>query len=127
MQTFTEKNAIAVEGITVEKSVEALKRACNVIIADDGRIIDICEKPSSPSSTYRGVGTYIFDPIVFEYIKKTPVGPPRGEKEITNTIKLMTETKKVYSTMIRGREININTLDDLVAATNLLLLEKKKQ
>jgi dTDP-glucose pyrophosphorylase len=125
VKTFWEKNALALEGITVENSIEALKRACNVVLDADERIIDICEKPKNPSSAYRGVGTYIFDPAVFEYIKQTPIGPPREEKEITNTIKLMTTTKKVYAALIKGIEININTLDDLIAATSLLLLHEK--
>jgi dTDP-glucose pyrophosphorylase len=125
VKVFWEKTALAAEGIVAESSIATLRRTCSVLIDNEERIIDIDEKPEKPKSIYRGIGTYVFDPIVFEYIEQTPVGPPRGEREITNTIKLMTETKRVYARMIKGIEINVNTLEDLINATNLMLLNQK--
>lgn len=127
IETFWKKKAIAVEGIVMEDDVDAIKRACEVTVDDNWRIIDIIEKPENPKSKFRGIGTYIFNPIVFEYIDRTPIGPPRGEKEITNTLRLMSESGKVYAEPIGGIEININTISDLIKATKYELrdLEEK--
>jgi dTDP-glucose pyrophosphorylase len=116
IEIFWKNQAIAVEGVVVEDDVDAVKRACEVIVDKDWKIIDIIEKPKNPKSKLRGIGTYIFDPVVFDYIERTPTGPPRGEKEITNTLRLMSKTGKVYAKPIGGIEININTLADLVKA-----------
>lgn len=127
MKTFWEKQAIAVEGVIFEDDTDAIKRACEVVVDDDWRIVQITEKPPDPKSSLRGVGTYIFAPIVFDYIDQTPSGPPRGEKEITNTLKLMIKTGKVYANPIGGIEVNVNTLTDLKKATKLLLFNQTQK
>ena len=118
---FWEKRAIAVEGVVVEKDNEILKQTCCVALNGDGRISGIQEKPIIPSSNVRGCGIYVFDPIVYEYIRRTPRTPPRYEKEITNTIKLMAMDGPVYGAFINGININVNTTEDLIKASKLLL------
>lgn len=127
LKVFWEKNALAAEGIVVEKSIQTLKRTCNIVIDDQRRIIDAIEKPEKPTSMYRGIGAYVVDPVIFEYVEQTPTGPPRGEKEITNTIRLMAKTNRVYAELIGGTEINVNTFEDLVNATNLVLQSQKEK
>jgi len=126
VETFQVKNAIAVEGVVHEENVNILKRTCCVLLDEKGKIIDIEEKPSAPKSNVRGCGVYIFDPIVYDYIKRTPILPPRYEKEITNTIRLMTMEGPVYGSFIDGVNININTMVDLFEAMQLLLNLKSK-
>ena len=123
---FWDKHAMAVEGVVAEKDSEILKQTCCITLNGDGRISDIQEKPSTPSSNVRGCGVYIFDPIVYEYIRRTPRSPPRYEKEITNTIKLMIGEKRVYGVFLNGVNININRAADLSFATRLLLDPKSK-
>jgi len=67
-----------------------------VKVDDDGRILNILEKPSEEEAreaivdnTYLvNSGPLIFNPKVFEYLKKTPISPA-GEYWVTDTIKLM--------------------------------------
>ena len=117
---FWNKNAYAVEGVVVENDLEVLKRTCSVVLDADTKIVEIKEKPTNPKSNLRGIGIYIFDPIVFEYIRKTPISRERFEKEITNTIGLLAKDHKAYGALINGINININTLGDLVLATKIL-------
>lgn len=120
VESFFAKSAWAVEGVVIEKDVEAIKRTCCLTMNEHGRVIEIEEKPNNPKSHLRGCGIYIFDPVVFEYIERTPITPFRNEMEITTTLKIMAENGKVYGSFINGINVNINTFDDLMKAAGLL-------
>jgi dTDP-glucose pyrophosphorylase len=120
-ELFFKKSCGAVEGVINEKNIDVLKRTCCVFLDKEGKIIDIIEKPKFPKSNIRGCGIYIFDPIVYDYIKMTPRSSVRGEVEITDTIKLMSRENSVFGGFINGININVNTFDDLLLATNILL------
>ena len=124
IETFWKNNAYVVEGVVFENNVDVLKRTCCVVLDENGKIVDIEEKPVSPKSNLRGIGLYIFDPIVFEYIDRTPISPKRGEKEITDTIGLIAKDERAYGVIINGININVNTLEDLMSATEILLINK---
>ncbi len=84
------------------------------------------EKPKIPKSNLRGCGLYIFDPLIFSYLKKTPISKVRHQREITNTLDILAKEKKVYGVFIKGINVNINTLEDLRRATLLYLRKDKK-
>lgn len=118
---FWTKKAVGVEGVVQEANVEKLRQACCISLEDEGKIQNTEEKPSNPSSNVRGCGIYIFDPMVYKYIEKTPVSLPRNEKEITNTIKLIAKDNSAYGAFINGVNINVNTTTDILEATKLIL------
>jgi len=120
VKTFWKNKAWAVEGVVFEKDVKALKRTCCLTIDKDGKIVEIEEKPENPRSCLRGCGIYVFDPCVFEFIENTPFTPPRNEKEITTTLKMMCEQGKAYALSIDGANINVNTYEDLVKAAEII-------
>lgn len=124
VNVFFEKNAIAVEGVVHEDNADILKQTCSVTLNNDGKIIDIVEKPEDPPSNLRGCGIYVFDPVIFDFIEKTPVSPIRDQIEITDTIGLVSKIGKAYGFLIDGVNVNINTYDDLFLATNILLRNK---
>ena len=119
-ELFWKNQAWAVEGVVVEKDINALRRACCISVNETNKVISIEEKPIMPTSNLRGCGVYLFDPIVFGFIRKTPIIPPKNEQEITNTLKIMSEYGKVYAPLINGVNVNVNTLEDLLKATKLL-------
>lgn len=121
VETFWEKNAWVVEGAVPEDNVEAIKRACCIALGTDGKINEIIEKPLVPKSNLRGIGVYICDAKVFDFIEATPVSEKRNEKEITDTIGLIAKQGKAFGALINGRNINVNTALDLMEATTLLL------
>jgi len=123
---FKKNKALAVEGITVEKNIEKLKQTCCVKIDENGLIKNLIEKPVKPSTNIRGCGIYIFDPKIFDFIKKTPLTLPRNEREITNTLKIMAQENYVYGACVNGKNININTFSDLLEATKILLKLKSE-
>lgn len=120
-EMFWNKSAWAVEGVVTERDVNVLRRTCCVTVDENGKMIDIEEKPANPKSNLRGCGVYFFDPIVFDYIRKAPALPPRNEIEIINALKLMVNQGKAYALYIDGVNLNINTFRDLMEATELLL------
>lgn len=120
VESFFEKNCLALEGVTKDENIESIKRTCNVVLKGE-KIVDIIEKPENPKSNIRGCGIYIFDQKVFDYIEKTPKTPPKNEKEITNTIKLTAKDGLAYGAYINGTNININTLSDLYSAIKLCI------
>jgi UDP-N-acetylglucosamine diphosphorylase / glucose-1-phosphate thymidylyltransferase / UDP-N-acetylgalactosamine diphosphorylase / glucosamine-1-phosphate N-acetyltransferase / galactosamine-1-phosphate N-acetyltransferase len=121
VELFWEKKATVVEGVVTENSVDAIKRACSVTMGDAGQILRITEKPSTPESNLRGVGVYLFDPKVFDFIERTPISTKRNEKEITDTIALIAKEGNAYAALINGVNINVNTSYDLTEATKKLL------
>ncbi len=114
--TFYEKKAVVVEGVVEENNPEVLKQTCCVRSDSDGRILEIIEKPQNPSSNLRGTGVYVFDPRIFEEIKKTHVSSVRNEREITDTIGNVARLGKSYAAKINGINININNYENLLSA-----------
>ncbi|MDP2649689.1 MAG: nucleotidyltransferase family protein [bacterium] len=124
--TFFDKKALVVEGVVKDTSIDSLKRTCCVHLSKDGKIFDIVEKPERPKWKMRGCGIYVFDPIIFEYIKTQEVDPEKGKKDLTKAIQTIArKTKRVYGVPV-DVNININTLSDLHQATLFLLAEQEK-
>lgn len=126
IRTFFKKRALAVEAVIKENDIESIKRTCSVHLGKEGRILDIVEKPKRPKWKIRGCGIYVFDSVVFKFIKETPFDQKRGGRDITKTIQIMAgKTGRVYGVPV-DINININTLADLRKATLLLLAEQEK-
>jgi dTDP-glucose pyrophosphorylase len=125
IDVFFSSKAVAVEAVVKEKEREVVRRTCCVELRNDGRIVDIAEKPQKPRTDLRGCGVYVFAPEIFEYICRTPILPPRDEVEITNTIGLAAKEGKAYGFQIEGVNINVNTPDDLYKAWSAVMKSKK--
>lgn len=126
VDTFFSKRAIVIEGYVKEKDKAVLRSTNCIELGEDNQIIRIQEKPEEPFSDIRGCGVYIFDDIIFEYIRKTPVSPVRNEIEITDTIGLVAKEGRAYAEAINGVNLNINTYDDLFNAWIMLKNFKKR-
>ncbi len=79
----------------------------------DGRVVSLIEKPAEPDSRLLGVGSYLLNKKVFDYIRNSPPSPLRGEVEITEVLSSMAQKERVYAAKLRGFYINVNSLDDL--------------
>jgi glucose-1-phosphate thymidylyltransferase len=101
-----------------------LQQTCSVKLKANGRIFEILEKPENPPYMLRGCGVYIFDPLIYVYIRKTPVHPIRKEREITYTINSLAKEGKAYGHVINGYNVNINDHDELLKAGHLLKMLK---
>ena len=126
LDTFWMKNAIAVTSVVIEKNITILKQTNCVFLDKDNKVQKIIEKPSTPNSNIRGCGIYVFDPVVYNYIEKTPISKIRNEREITDTLGLMAKEGKVYGVYINGINININSLPNLFWATMIVLKNQNR-
>lgn len=82
----------------------------------ENRIKYLIEKPENPNNNLMGVGTYLLNSKVFDYIRNTPPSKLRNEVEITDVLSNMSRNEKVYACMINGDYINITTVDDVNSA-----------
>ena len=117
---FYEKQPSVINGSIYEPDINVLKRTCEIRFDTTQEILDIREKPVNPIYSYRGTGLYIFNKNIYEYIEKTPISSIRNEREITDTIKIISKDRNAYSIGIRGLSFNINTYDDLLKARSVV-------
>jgi glucose-1-phosphate thymidylyltransferase len=91
-----------------------------VPVMDAARIMRIEEKPPKPKSRYAVTGIYMYDPTVFDRIRKLkPSG--RGEFEITDlNNQYIVEGTLTYS-ILEGWWTDAGTFDSLRRATNLVV------
>ena len=90
---------------------------------EDNKILDLVEKPkaSDAPSNLGCIGIYIFNSKIFEAIEKTKPGV-NNEYQLTDAIKnLVNDNKKVFYKKIKGRHIDIGTVEDLKKANNFFL------
>ena len=113
------KKADATIGVT---KVEDPTRHGIIKPGEDNRIIDLIEKPkpSNAPSKLGCIGIYIFNPVIFEAIEKTKPGF-NNEYQLTDAIKILVKEKyKVYYREIKGKHIDVGTINDLKNANTFL-------
>jgi glucose-1-phosphate thymidylyltransferase len=87
-----------------------------VIQADErGRVHRVIEKPRYVDSQLKGCGLYVFDPHIFDAIRRTPRTAMRDEYEITDSIQiLINDGYAVRHHPIVERDLNLTKPDDLL-------------
>lgn len=111
-----EREADATLGVA---EVEDVSRH-GIIAPQEDRIVDIAEKPSPEQAFSRlgAIGMYVFQPDVFDAIRKTKPGH-KGEIQLTDSVKVMiNEKKKVLYRKIDGIHIDVGTPRDLMKAND---------
>ena len=68
---------------------QAIQKNFAMLLDDGGRVRRVIEKPRHPPNDLKGVGLYLFDPVVFDAIRRTPRTAMRDEYEITEAIQVM--------------------------------------
>jgi bifunctional UDP-N-acetylglucosamine pyrophosphorylase/glucosamine-1-phosphate N-acetyltransferase len=91
-----------------------------VVELDGEKITEITEKPKMPKSNLINAGSYIFTTDIFKAIEETPKSP-RGEFEITDSIKLLMKTNDIYGHVLKGQWVEIGRPWDLLRANHMLM------
>lgn len=94
-----------------------------IVLQKEDRVVDIIEKPTSNDvGNLANAGVYIFPPEVFTEIRRTPESP-RGEIEVTDTIKQMVQQSTEYaSNQIRPEDwMDVGRPWDLLEANRRVL------
>jgi len=89
------------------------------------QVQDLVEKPG-PEKAYSDlavIGRYVFDPEIFEAIKRTEPDK-KGEIQITDAIKLLLETQPVYGYLFEGRRYDAGNKLGFIQATLELALKR---
>jgi glucose-1-phosphate thymidylyltransferase len=96
-----------------------------VIQADDtGRVHKVIEKPRYVDSQLKGCGLYVFDPHIFDAIRRTPRTAMRDEYEITDSIQILINDGYVtHHHPIVERDLNLTKPADLLTI-NLIELAR---
>ncbi len=122
--TMAAHQAAAVLAVKREPDPEAIRRNFTVLLGDDGRVRRVIEKPRHATTNIKGCGLYLFDPTVFDAIRRTPRTAMRNEYEITDTIQILIDDgHPVYTSDVISWDLNITYPEDVLRC-NLFQLER---
>jgi glucose-1-phosphate thymidylyltransferase len=108
-----------------EPDPEMLRRNFAILADDTGRVRRVIEKPRFATTQLKGCGLYVFDPRVFDAIRRTPRTAMRDEYEITDSIQIMIEDGwVVHHHPIVTRDLNLTRAEDLLMI-NLAELDRQ--
>jgi len=124
-----EKLSSLQEGATVLAYHVADPSAFGVVeFNEQGKAVDIEEKPKAPKSSYAVPGLYFYDRQAVKFSKKLAPSP-RGELEITDLNKMYI-SKKQLTVEILGRGtawLDLGTFDNLLLAGQFVQTLEKRQ
>ena len=99
----------------VEEDIEKIKRNFSVILDNSGFVRRVIEKPQYPLNNLKGCGIYLFDPQIFDAIRRTPRTAMRDEYEITDSIQILIDDGgKVKSLSVIDLDMNLTYPQDLL-------------
>jgi dTDP-glucose pyrophosphorylase len=98
-----------------EPSVAAIKRNFVVMEDDKGFVSRVIEKPQHPRTRLKGCGLYLFDPVFFDAVRRTPRTALRDEYEITDAIQIfLDDGYRVKAARVVKDDLNLSYPPDLL-------------
>jgi len=112
----------AVLAVKEEDSPAAIRRNFVVLEDERGFVKRVIEKPSHPTTNLKGCGLYLFDPVFFDAVRRTPRTAMRDEYEITDAIQIFIDDGYgVRAARVIRDDLNLSYPSDLLDI-NLKLL-----
>lgn len=98
-----------------EPDPEMVRRNFVIQADESGRVHRVIEKPRYVDSQLKGCGLYVFDPHVFDAIRRTPRTAMRDEYEITDSIQILIDDGYITRHHpIAERDLNLTKPADLL-------------
>ncbi|MGE4275069.1 MAG: bifunctional sugar-1-phosphate nucleotidylyltransferase/acetyltransferase [Candidatus Methanomethylophilaceae archaeon] len=91
-----------------------------VLRVQEGRMLEIVEKPRAPAGNLINASIYLMDPAVFRHIQATNRSP-RGEYEITDSLTMMAAQEGVWVHQLHGDWMDIGSPWDLLEANRMIM------
>ena len=124
LQRFESDSVQAVLAVKVEPDREALRRNFTVEADEHGFVRRVIEKPRHPRTDLKGCGLYLFDPTIFDSIRRTPRTALRDEYELTDSIQIFIDDGYgVVPAPVVQRDLNLSEPRDLLQL-NLHVLDR---
>lgn len=115
MRVFEQHRAGAVLATKDEPDGEAIRRNFSVVLSPEGLVTRVIEKPRHTTNRLKGVGIYLFDPAIFDAIRRTPRTAMRDEYEITDAIQvLIDDGHPVRTANVVLDDVNLTTPQDML-------------
>ncbi len=103
-------------GVVRTKDEQKIKQNYSVEL-EDGSISKVVEKPTNLVNDLCGMGVYLFQKKLFDYIPMTPPSEVSNNVEITDVIQTMVDhDEDIKPLFFEGTYINVNTPEDLKMA-----------
>lgn len=111
----------AVLAVKEEPDPAAIRR--NFVVMEEGGYVSrVIEKPQHPATKLKGCGLYLFDPVFFDAVRRTPRTALRDEYEITDAIQIFIDDgHRVKAARVIDDDLNLSYPPDLLDI-NLKLL-----
>lgn len=125
IQSFYSREAAAILAVIREPRPELVRRNFSVLLAEDGCVRKVVEKPRYVSNNLKGCGIYLFDLPIFDAIRRTPRTAMRDEYEITTAIQILIDDGyAVIPEESIAWDMNVTIPEDLLLC-NLKLLSNR--
>ena len=89
IDTYDRFGCAAVLAAKTEHDPLAIRKNFAILCDADGRVRRVIEKPRHAENRLKGVGLYLFDPTIFDAVKRTPRTAMRNEYELTDSIQIL--------------------------------------
>lgn len=115
LERISEPNVDGVLAVMREPNPDLIRRNFTVHTDDSGFVRRVIEKPRHPKSDLKGCGLYLFDPTIFDSIRRTPRTALRDEYELTDAIQIFIQDGYgVVPAEVIERDLNLSTPADLL-------------
>jgi len=121
IEKFNKEGLFGVCGGVFVSDKNLVRKTYDIIQEENGIILRLVEKPSDPVNNIMGTGNCVFRNEIFNYIKKTPINPERGEKELASLVQCAIDSGRMFKSFnICDKYFNINCKEDLLMAKQFL-------
>ena len=111
------RNAARLDGVLAardEPDEAAIQRNFVVTLDGDGLVRRVIEKPSHPATSLKGCGVYLFNPPIFDAIRRTPRTTLRDEYELTDAIQIsIDDGRRIGIADVVDWDVNVTFPKDL--------------